>query len=109
MSQKQWIAGINAVSAALEHDAEHVREVLIEAGAKNPRLTEIESNARRLDIDVDDAELERRRAEWSPPHVPLTDRGYLRLYVEHVTGADEGADFDFLRGGSGSDVPRRAF
>ena len=52
MSQKQWIAGINAVSAALEHDAEHVREVLIEAGAKNPRITEIESNARRLDIDV---------------------------------------------------------
>ena len=52
MSQKQWIAGINAVAAALEHDAEHVREVLIEAGAKNPRLTEIETSARRLDIDV---------------------------------------------------------
>ena len=52
MSQKQWIAGINAVSAALENDAEHVREVLIEAGAKNPRLTEIETAARRLDIDA---------------------------------------------------------
>src|SRR3970282_1827523 len=52
MSQKQGIAGINAVAAALEHDAEHVREVLIEAGAKNPRLTEIETSARRLDIDV---------------------------------------------------------
>ena len=52
MSQKQWIAGINAVSAAIEHDADNVREVLIEAGAKNPRLTEIESNARRFGIDV---------------------------------------------------------
>ena len=52
MSQKQWIAGINAVSSALENDAEHVREVLIEAGAKNPRLTEIETAARRLDIDA---------------------------------------------------------
>lgn len=52
MSTKQWIAGINAVSAAIEHDAEHVREVLIEAGAKNPRLTEIEAQARRKDIDV---------------------------------------------------------
>ena len=52
MSTKQWIAGINAVSAAVEHDAENVREVLIEAGAKNPRLTEIESQARRKDIDV---------------------------------------------------------
>lgn len=52
MSTKQWIAGINAVSAAVEHDAEHVREVLIEAGAKNPRLAEIEAQARRRDIDV---------------------------------------------------------
>jgi 23S rRNA (guanosine2251-2'-O)-methyltransferase len=40
------------VSAAVEHDAENVREVLIEAGAKNPRLTEIEAQARRKDIDV---------------------------------------------------------
>ena len=52
MSTKQWIAGINAVSAAVEHDAGNVREVLIEAGAKNPRLTEIEAQARRKDIDV---------------------------------------------------------
>ncbi|AWV06856.1 23S rRNA (guanosine(2251)-2'-O)-methyltransferase RlmB [Marilutibacter maris] len=50
--QNQWVAGINAVSAAIEHDAEHVREVLIEAGAKNPRLAEIEANARRKGIDV---------------------------------------------------------
>jgi 23S rRNA (guanosine2251-2'-O)-methyltransferase len=48
----QWIAGINAVSASIEHDAEHVREVLIEAGARNPRLVEIEENARRRGIDV---------------------------------------------------------
>ena len=52
MSTKQWIAGINAVSAAVEHDADNVREVLIEAGAKNPRITEIEAQARRKDIDV---------------------------------------------------------
>ena len=50
--QNQWIVGINAVSAAIEHDAEHVREVLVEAGAKNPRIAEIESAARRKDIDV---------------------------------------------------------
>ena len=52
MSSKQWIAGINAVGAALEHDAENVREVLIEAGAKNTRLAEIESRAQRLDVSV---------------------------------------------------------
>ncbi len=50
--QNQWIVGINAVAAAIEHDAEHVREVLVEAGAKNPRIAEIESAARRKDIDV---------------------------------------------------------
>ena len=50
--QNQWIVGINAVASAVEHDAEHVREVLLEAGGKNPRLTEIEQAARRKDIDV---------------------------------------------------------
>ena len=48
----QWIVGLNAVASALEHDAEHVREVLLEAGGKNPRIIEIEGNARRLGIDV---------------------------------------------------------
>lgn len=48
----QWIAGINAVAAAVEHDAGNVREVLLEAGAKNPRIVEIEGNARRMGIDV---------------------------------------------------------
>ena len=64
---------------------------------------------RRLELQVDPEELERRRAEWEPPEVPGTDRGYLKLYVDHVMGADEGADFDFLRGGSGATVPRQAF
>ena len=50
--QNQWIVGINAVASAVEHDAAHVREVLLEAGAKNPRIAEIESEARRRDIDV---------------------------------------------------------
>ena len=39
----QWIAGINAVAAAIAHDADNVREVLLEAGAQNPRIGEIES------------------------------------------------------------------
>ena len=48
----QWIVGLNAVASALEHDAEHVREVLLEAGGKNPRIVDLESQARRLGIDV---------------------------------------------------------
>ena len=50
--QSPWIAGINAVAAALEHDADNVREVLVEAGAKNTRIADIETEARRKDIDV---------------------------------------------------------
>lgn len=47
-----WVVGINAVASALEHDVEHVREVLLEAGARNPRLAEIEETARRRDVPV---------------------------------------------------------
>ncbi|PSL00386.1 dihydroxy-acid dehydratase [Haloactinopolyspora alba] len=64
--------------------------------------------ARRLDLDVDDAELEHRRREWSPP-TPRHDRGYSRMHVEHVLQADQGADLDFLVGASGHDVPRTPF
>ena len=51
--------------------------------------------ARRLDLMVDDAELERRRAAWKPP-VARYARGYLSLYSERVTQANKGCDFDFL-------------
>ncbi|MGI8870304.1 MAG: IlvD/Edd family dehydratase [Mycobacteriales bacterium] len=61
--------------------------------------------ARSLTVEVDEAEMERRRAEWKPPE-PRHDRGYARLYVDHVLQADQGADLDFLVGASGHDVPR---
>ncbi len=61
--------------------------------------------SRRLDFEVDSAELARRRARWAAPANPYP-RGYARLYVEHVLQADRGADLDFLVGASGSDVPR---
>ena len=50
--QNQWIAGINAVASAIENDADNVREILLEAGSKNSRITEIEENARRKGIEV---------------------------------------------------------
>lgn len=48
----QWIAGINAVAAALEHDGQHVREMLVEARARNPRLLELIESARHQRIEV---------------------------------------------------------
>jgi dihydroxy-acid dehydratase len=60
---------------------------------------ELDVAARRLQLEVDDRELERRKAEWKPPATLRQTRGYSRLYVEHVMQADRGADFDFLVGG----------
>lgn len=49
-----------------------------------------------LSLQVDDAEIARRRQAWQPPTSPHL-RGYPRLYIEHVLQAHEGCDFDFLR------------
>jgi len=68
-------------------------------------VIELDVEARRLHLDVPEAELARRRARWSPP--PAQEpRGYLKLYVDHVLQADRGADFDFLVGASGAKVFR---
>ena len=59
----------------------------------------LDVESRRLDMLVDDAELERRRRTWRPPARP-DERGYRRLYEDHVLQANEGCDLDFLRGRS---------
>jgi dihydroxy-acid dehydratase len=51
---------------------------------------------RRIDLQVDDAELARRRAALAP-RVPSPARGYAKLYLDHVLQAEDGCDFDFLR------------
>lgn len=52
--------------------------------------------ARRLDLDLSDEELAKRRAEWVAPTVAWAERGYPRLHMEHVQQADEGCDLDFM-------------
>ena len=61
---------------------------------------------RRLHLEVSDAELACRRADWSPP--PPPSGGYQRLYVDHVLQADRGCDLDFLVGCRGAAVPRES-
>jgi len=56
----------------------------------------LDVEARRLDLLVDEEELDARRADWRSPRT--AERGYVRLYQEHVLQADEGCDLDFLRG-----------
>jgi L-arabonate dehydrase len=62
-------------------------------------LVRLDVDGRRLDLLVADAELEARRAAWTPP-AKKDDRGYRRLYEDHVLQANHGCDFDFLRGRS---------
>jgi dihydroxy-acid dehydratase len=52
--------------------------------------------ARRLNLEVSDEDLARRRAAWTPPP-PAYTRGYGRLFLDHVLQAPRGCDFDFLR------------
>jgi dihydroxy-acid dehydratase len=62
---------------------------------------------RTLTLDISDDELQRRLDEWKP-EPPTYERGYYKLYIDTVNQADEGADFDFLVGGSGSHVQRES-
>jgi len=55
----------------------------------------LDVEARALQLNVDDVELERRRAEWTPPPERY-ERGYGALYNEQITQADTGCDFAFL-------------
>ncbi|GAB3039411.1 23S rRNA (guanosine(2251)-2'-O)-methyltransferase RlmB [Oleiagrimonas citrea] len=52
MSNTTWIVGINPVDGALGHDAERVREVRVERGARNPRVAELAARARKQGIAV---------------------------------------------------------
>src|SRR3984893_9042800 len=55
---------------------------------------------RRIDLVVDQAEIERRRSSAGPVSPPVPARGYGKLYAEQILGADEGCDFRFLKPGA---------
>ncbi len=61
----------------------------------------LDLEARRLDMLVDEKELEARRAAWQPPE-PRFERGWGWMFSQHVTQADQGCDFDFLQRGFGA-------
>jgi Dihydroxyacid dehydratase/phosphogluconate dehydratase len=61
-------------------------------------LISLDVPARRLQLLVDDDELARRRAAWTPP-APRFTRGYGALYLKHIGQANTGCDFDFLQTG----------
>jgi dihydroxy-acid dehydratase len=60
---------------------------------------------RALHLHVSDEELQQRKQQWQAPP-PVAERGYVGLYIRHVEQAHLGADMDFLKGASGSEVSR---
>jgi dihydroxy-acid dehydratase len=69
----------------------------------------LDVEARRIDVEVDDAELAARTPnEATVAGFANPKRGWERLYVDHVGQADTGADLDFLVGSSGSEVSRES-
>jgi dihydroxy-acid dehydratase len=72
---------------------------------ENGDMIELDVAKRRLQLRVSPQTLAKRRAQWKKPRAPL-ERGYWKLYFDHVLQAHEGADLDFLAGKSGAFVPR---
>ena len=75
------------------------------AVVRNGDMIELDVPNRRLHLDISDAELKKRLADWKAPEPPLKS-GYWKLYIDHVLQADEGADLDFLVGQRGAFVPK---
>jgi dihydroxy-acid dehydratase len=66
----------------------------------------LDVEARRIDLLIDDAQMQSRLAEWKqlPPRRERPIRGYARLFEDCVLQADEGCDFDFLLREGGSET-----
>lgn len=62
---------------------------------KTGDLISIDIPNRSLNMLVDEAELERRRAQWQAPE-PRFERGYGWMFSQHISQADQGCDFDYL-------------
>jgi len=71
---------------------------------KTGDIVRVDVPARRIDMVVDDAELERRRAAWVPKRA-YYPRGYGAMFAAHVSQANEGCDFDFLEARDGDAIP----
>jgi dihydroxy-acid dehydratase len=66
---------------------------------RNGDMIRLDVAKRSIDLLIDDAELGERRAGLAPPTTPdWARRGYAHLFNETILQADEGCDFDFMRG-----------
>jgi len=70
---------------------------------KTGDLITVDVPARKIQLEVDDDELARRKAAWTPPP-PRYERGYGWMLSRHILQADQGCDFDFLETSFGAPV-----
>ncbi len=63
---------------------------------KTGDIVRLDLAGRRLDMLVDEDEIARRQAAWTPPE-PNFERGWGWMYSKHVSQADSGCDFDYLQ------------
>jgi len=75
---------------------------------KDGDMIEVDVKNRKLELLVSAQEIEERKAEWKLKE-KVYERGYVRIYQDHVNQAHLGADFDVLVGKSGKDVSRDGF
>jgi dihydroxy-acid dehydratase len=71
---------------------------------KTGDLIELDVPGRRLELQVSEDELERRRVAWTAPK-PKFQRGYGAIFSQHITQANEGCDFRFLEGTAPTEEP----
>ncbi len=64
---------------------------------KNGDGIQLDVPARRLELLVPETEIKKRLTGWRPP-APHYQRGYGKMFLDHILQAHEGCDFDFLRG-----------
>ena len=72
---------------------------------QNGDIIEADVPNRKLTLHVSDEEIADRKKSWKVPNLGF-DRGYVNLYINTVEQADKGADLDFLKGKSSSEVLR---
>ena len=74
---------------------------------KEGDIISVDVPQRRLELQVSDTELAERKKQWRQEQLDY-NRGYAKLYIDHVEPANQGADLDFLVGHSGDDVKRES-
>jgi dihydroxy-acid dehydratase len=63
---------------------------------KNGDRIKLSVRDRKIELLVSEAELQKRKSAWKAPQ-EMPNRGYAKLYMDHVLQAEHGCDFDFLR------------